>query len=320
MHTQFMLINKSRLLAIAALMFISTGYGSVYSQEGKDIGAFMMGPETEVFSKDFKDGKRLIHYTHEGMIVSDNPESPWHDASFYVQGSALIDENGKRIADVALCETTDPKGDLTWFTYWAGEEGAEMTLKAGTGRWKNIAGSAVYPGGYLALADGFMKYPWELEWKILADDELPGPLNTEDYAFHDQGLSFHGPHVTTHSKKLKTGVTLVYSDQKGVLLSEDPEALSPRNFATCYDRGTTYKVGDTSPGDVMLLEDTDPDGDIVWLYHEWWYGKGPGSYEFIGGTGKWKGISGRGVTLGMLKPRTDDHFMLRSEMHWNLGD
>ena len=68
----------------------------------------------------------------------------------------------------------------------------------------------------------------------------------------------------------------------------------------------------------MLLEDTDPDGDIVWLYHEWWYGKGPGSYEFIEGTGKWKGITGRGVTLGMLRPRTDDHFMLRSEMHWNI--
>ncbi len=68
----------------------------------------------------------------------------------------------------------------------------------------------------------------------------------------------------------------------------------------------------------MLLEDTDPDGDIAWLYHEWWYGEGPGTYRFIGGTGKWAGISGVGSTLGILKDRTDDHYMLRSEIFWNI--
>ena len=47
-----------------------------------------------------------------------------------------------------------------------------------------------------------------------------------------------------------------------------------------------------------------------------WYGKGPGSYVFIGGTGKWQGIVGYGKTLGMLRGRTDDHFMLKSQMHW----
>lgn len=69
----------------------------------------------------------------------------------------------------------------------------------------------------------------------------------------------------------------------------------------------------------MLLEDTDPDGDVVWLCHIWWYGKCPGTYEFIGGTGKWQGISGVGVTRGMVRERSDDHFMLKSEMHWNIS-
>ena len=68
----------------------------------------------------------------------------------------------------------------------------------------------------------------------------------------------------------------------------------------------------------MLLEDTDADGDIVWLCHIWWYDKGPGSYDFLGGTGKRKGISGRGTTRGSLRDRTDDHYMLKSEMHWNI--
>ena len=48
-------------------------------------------------------------------------------------------------------------------------------------------------------------------------------------------------------------------------------------------------------------------------------GQAAGTYEFIGGSGKWKGITGVGVTRGMLRGRTDDHFMLKSEMHWNIS-
>ena len=96
------------------------------------------------------------------------------------------------------------------------------------------------------------------------------------------------------------------------------EAKGPRNYATVFDRGTTIQMGSETLGDVMLLEDTDPDGDIAWLVHIWWYGKGPGTYRFIGGTGKWAGIIGQGKTLGSLRRRSDDHHMLRSEMHWRI--
>ena len=86
----------------------------------------------------------------------------------------------------------------------------------------------------------------------------------------------------------------------------------------CIGTDVQIKAAALMPGDVMLLEDTDPDGDIAWLIHVWWYGKGPGSYQFIGGTGKWEGIQGRGVTRGMFLGRSDDHFMLKSELYWNL--
>ena len=90
-------------------------------------------------------------------------------------------------------------------------------------------------------------------------------------------------------------------------------------YATNFDRGATIKMGDRNLGDVMLLEDTDPDGDVVWLYRTWWYGKGPGTYRFIGGTGKWDGITGEGKTPGILRPRMEGHWMLRSEMHWRIN-
>jgi hypothetical protein len=159
----------------------------------------------------------------------------------------------------------------------------------------------------------------EISWRVERDRkrDCPSLVASGDYRDYDTGYSFHGPHVVTGTKALANGLTLVANHQSGVLISENAD--SPRHNATCYDRGTTIKTSEGKTlGDVMLLEDTDADGDIVWLYHEWWYGQGPGSYEFIGGTGKWKGIVGLGQTLGMVQRRADDHYMPTWEMHWRI--
>ena len=306
------------LIVLVAGLILNISTDKLCAQQSTDEGFFFVGPEIETSGKKFKDGKYLKHYTHEGYVISENEMGPWHDGIMYVQGSALMDEEGTRIADVALCEITDREGNLCWFVFRNSAGDFRLEIKAGTGKWDNIAGSAEMFTATGTRADGYLKFPWKLSWEIKEKAADGIEINNTEYSFHDQGLSFHGPHITTLSRELNNGVSLVYSHQAGVLLSEDPQAASPRNFATCFDRGTTYILDGKTLGDVMLLEDTDPDGDIVWLYHEWWYGKGPGSYEFIVGTGKWEGISGRGVTLGMLRPRTDDHFMLRSEMHWNI--
>ncbi len=195
---------------------------------------------------------------------------------------------------------------------------ATGSICKGIGKWKGITGKGRVLGELRERSDGHVTPQWEMNWEISNRKSAALRGKPGDHAYHDRGLSFHGPHIKELTKTLANGVTLVVSNQSGVLLSDDREAKSPRNLATCYDRGTTYTLAGKNLGDVMLLEDTDPDGDVVWLYHEWWYGKGPGSYEFIGGVGKWKGISGYGKTLGMSRPRTDDHYMLKSEMHWNL--
>lgn len=154
---------------------------------------------------------------------------------------------------------------------------------------------------------------WEVEQNRVRDYEA---LVAEGaYTNCETGYSFHGGHVITGTKVLTSGLTIVANVQAGVLLRDNAD--SPRHNTTCYDRGTTIKTSEGKTlGDVMLLEDRDADGDVVWLHHEWWYGQGPGSYEFIGGTGKWKGITGVGQTLGMVQRRADDHYMPSWEMHW----
>jgi len=314
---------RSLFLKVILLAIVSH-FASVHQLDAsEDSGYLFLQPQEEKRVKSFKNGNKLLAYHQFGTVASEEASSPWHKATFFAQGSILTDKKNNIIAHVALCETIDANGDLTWSTLWRGEDGAsEISLKAGTGKWKGVAGSGTLAIDRSQRIDGHTQPLYAIDWKIENRPPAAGRSKPEDYQFHDKGLSFHGPHIHDFSKTLDSGVTLIVSSQSGVLLSDDENAKSPRNFATCYDRGTTYKPApDTkggSNGDAMLLEDTDPDGDIVWLYHEWWYSNPPGSYEFIGGTGKWKGITGYGATRGMLRGRTDDHYMLKSEMHWNI--
>lgn len=311
-----MLLSKHIALMAMTLSLLNAGTAVA----GTDEGHIFAGPREVKKSKQLKSGLRIVAYHQRGVFISEAQGSPWYQAALFIQGTTIEDAEGKVIQDVALCEATDAEGDLNWSILWRPRNKAHtIAFKLGTGKWEGIAGQGRLPGPVRARADDHEMPRYQIQWRV---DPNARPIlerleRKDQYEHHDQGLSFHGPHITDFSRALANGTKLVVSSQSGVLLSENPQARSPRNHATCYDRGTTVHTA-TGNGDIMLLEDTDPDGDVVWLCHIWWYGKGPGTYEFLGGIGKWRGITGVGVTRGMLRPRTDDHFMLKSEMHWSI--
>ena len=288
--------------------------------EGEDSGYIFSGPLVEEKIKTVKEGVILVDNHRTGVVVSDNPDSPWYQAAVYSHGSILRDPRGKVIQEVALYEVTDPDGDLSFAVYWNPPSGkASLHFVVGTGKWDGIAGSGKIMGMVRDRADDNIMPRYEFEWKMSnkPHGQIESLKKKGEYTNHAKSLSFHGPHISELVRELSNGLNLEISTQAGVLLGEGPEE-SPRAYATCYDRGTTVRRGKDTLGDVMLLEDTDPDGDMAWLIHVWWYGKGDGSYQFIGGTGKWAGITGEGTTLGMLRERSDDHYMLRSEIHWRI--
>lgn len=134
----------------------------------------------------------------------------------------------------------------------------------------------------------------------------------------DSGYLFLGPHETTRTKTVKEGVTLVATHQSGVIVSGNPE--SPWNHATVFAQATLVKDDQGNVlKEVALIETTDPDGDMT-LGFLWRPAGAEGSFQFAVGTGKWEGITGIGVTRGMLRERTDDHFMLNSELHWRIRE
>lgn len=316
-----------RTTAIVSFLLFFLSPQAIQAQtklKGSDEGYLFMGAREEIKSKQIKKDCIIKAFISKGVVITNNPNSPWYNAACFAHGSIVTDLEGKILKEVVIYETTDAQGNLTWSVLWhpEGENSpGTFTLIQGTGKWAGIHGSGQTKGKAAGRADQHIKPSYQINWEI---DPVNAPFSdsiqgTENYAFMDQCLSFHGPHVFLESRELSNGISLEFSSQSGVLMSMlGFETVSPRNGATCFDRGNTVKLHGKTQGDVMLLEDTDADGDVVWLYHIWWYNKGPGIYQFIGGTGKWEGIQGVGVTRGMFKGRTDDHFMLKSELHWNL--
>jgi len=290
---------------------------------GKDSGYIFAGPTVERKRKVVKPGVVLIDNHRTGVIVSDNTGSPWHKATYYAHGSILSDTEGKFIRQVAFCETIDLDGDVTWSILWEPREGkATYHFIVGTGKWKGIAGEATITGK-TGRADDHTMPTYKMSWEIDPnnDETVPAFQPKGPYTNHATSLSFHGAHVTENVKELASGLRLIINTQLGVLVGESTTEVNlqnPRGYAASYDKGVTVWSGDKRLSDVMLLEDVDPEGDMTWLVHVWWYARGHGLYKFIGGTGKWEGIRGEGKTLGALMRRTDEYHLLRSEIHWRI--
>ena len=290
---------------------------------GKDSGYIFMTPTVERGRKVVKPGVVLVNNHKQGTIYSDNKDSPWHNATYYAHGSILVDDEGKFIRQAAFCETIDPDGDVTWSILWEPTPGnAIYHLVVGTGKWKGIAGKAKITGA-ASRADDHTMPTFNMSWEIDEKNDLTVPAFEPKgpYTNHATSLSFHGAHVTENIKELASGLRLIINTQLGVLVGEgtvEENLNNPRGYAASSDKGVTVWSGDERLSDVMLLEDVDPEGDITWLVHVWWYARGSGLYKFVGGTGKWEGIRGEGKTLGALMRRTDENHLLRSEIHWRI--
>lgn len=319
---------KTLTLLLSFMLIVA---GPIYSQKQlspssdlkKDAGYFFTGPREMIKTKKIKSDIIITAFTQKGVIITEEEGSPWYNATIFLQGSVLKDTMGNELKEVIICEACDKDGDLNWAVlhYPEGNTGpGSFELVQGTGKWAGIMGTGKITGNRTERADEYSMPGYDITWQI---DPVNAPNSDEiedkeQYEFRDECLSFHGPHVFLFSRELANGISLEFSTQSGVLMSLlSPETISPRNNATCFDRGNTVKLNGQTLGDVMLLEDTDQDGDVVWLLHIWWYNKGPGSYKFIDGIGKWEGIEGIGVTRGNYLNRTDDHFMLKSELVWD---
>ena len=295
-----------------------------YSQSsGQDQGYVFSSAHVEEERKELTNGLLLIANHQKGVFVSENPDSPWYQATFLAQGTTFQNVDGHTIGDAAILESVDADGDAAWAYIFQiyGVQPYDFHFIGGTGKWEGITGKgvAMHKGMASGRADDHFMPTWKMEWTIKPGGNMVTEIeeSKKNYTGYDKGYSFHGPHMNEEILKQKNGLVLISNNQRGVFISENPE--SPFYDATWLASGTTIKNDEGKTlGDIMLSETIDPEGDVVWIVHTWWYAEGGGLYKIIGGTGKWEGIQGEGKTLGMRGNRTDGHFMLNAEAYWKL--
>ena len=288
----------------------------------KSKGYVFARPPVEYKKTPLRNGTTVVGGRSTGIFVSEDSDGPWTQATFQSMGTRVVERNGQPLCETALWEATDPDGDTAWAVlhWWPGEGPGTFQFIEGTGKWQGITGGGETRGTVRERVDGHLMLQWEIDWKI--DKNRPKFIdalgNRDKFPNYDKGYSFHGPHAHVATKELANGLVLVANVQSGFSMSENPQG--PRHHATSSNPGTTIKSAEGKTlGDVMLLEYMDPDGDLSWIYHMWWYAESQCGYQFVGGTGKWKGISGGGKPLGIVCQRADDHFMVNWELCWRVG-
>ena len=313
--------TTDRLAALTIIVLIAAtpvAWGAADS--GHDEGYVFTAPPVVKSSEKLKTGVTLTVNHSTGVTVSENPDSPWYQAVFFCQATSVMDAVGVHVAEMSLCEAIDGDGDVTWLAmlWWMAEGDGTFDIIAGTGKWKGIKGTGTTRGVVRERADHWGMTKWKIDWQIEQEPfDFDAAVAAGNYTDYGKGYSFHGPHVTESVRELTNGLVLDANTQTGMWIAEDPD--NPLNHLKWRSHDTTVIDSNGEVlADILIPEAVDPSGDIIFMYQTWWYAEGAGETVMLGGTGKWKGITGFGRTLGALFQRADDHHEVESEFHWKI--
>ena len=109
--------ERTALLLIVGFMcagFSAPATAQTQDETKHDQGYVFSGAHVDESIVVLANGLMLVPNHQSGVIVSENPEGPWHHATFFSQGTTIRHADGKTIADIALNQSTDPEGDSTW--------------------------------------------------------------------------------------------------------------------------------------------------------------------------------------------------------------
>ena len=307
-------MNGERLAAVlmvaVVLMFGAGITGAEEALEpGQDRGYTIHGPHVKTVFRPINDSLILARNTQQGVTVTENPASPFHDARWVYRGSTIQKNDGSELGEAGVMEFTDPDGDVVFVPvvnwYYEGAESYWWVVE-GTGKWHGITGK-IWPTGMRKdrKDDGWM-VNFGAEWKIDPDAGVPDSAELKKkFAKHEAIRALVHPTAKESETVWKKGSVVGVYTMSGVLLSDDET--SPFRNASVFLQGLEFHDADGNAlplTTVWAMESTDADGDAVFMSLDNRQG-GPQRILIIGGTGKWAGISGEGRVKG-AEPRGDD--------------
>ena len=315
------------LIAVTAIVALTLPVtpANAESETVRDTGWMMLRPFAleETYAVE---GKYDMHFGHRsGASFSENRDSPFHVATVLCQETLFHNPEGAEIGEVGMCELTGAEGDTAFlrFLYWF-EDGMPVDLEfiGGTGKWRYIKGSCKVLEELDHRTDHHPIVSFEAEWtadrESYEDHDVDAIAKARGYDRADTSQTLHGPHVTENISEPGNGLLLVRNNQRGIMVTEDPESpLSSRSVWIIH--GTTIRHDDDVLADFLVGHHViDAAGDLVFFSQAVWYEVGNAQTKVFDGTGKLAGIEGE-VKVPGSGPRKDDHNNLYLEILYKLG-
>ena len=149
------------LLTTSAVLVTSTAL----AVEGSDTGYSMLLPTASVKTTK-PDGGVSTRNTHKGFAVTDNKESPLHNARMDCETTMVDDSSGTQIFEYITCNFMQADGDEAYmFVAFSPEMPPNMKFFGGTGKWKGLTGTLENTGEPFHWPDESGIYVnWAITW------------------------------------------------------------------------------------------------------------------------------------------------------------
>jgi|GEM_PF-1638285 len=112
-----------------------------------------------------KNGSTVIRTRMKGVIVADDPKTPFHLAGQSCGGTTVLSAKGFPPHSSGYCSTIDKDGDAWWIWWRAEGRGSIWEFIDGTGKYADIDGKGK-TATLVRLSDGRQTLRWEGSWRL----------------------------------------------------------------------------------------------------------------------------------------------------------
>lgn len=153
--------------AVSALLLICF-FGPLQAAEPAPMrtgGGTVTYVATATETTNLKKGGSVIRTRMKGVIVADDPNTPFHLAGQSCGGTTILPANGSPPHSSGYCSTIDKDGDAWWIWWRAEANGSVWEFIDGTGKYTDIEGKGKTTT-LVRLPDGRQTLRWEGSWRL----------------------------------------------------------------------------------------------------------------------------------------------------------
>ncbi len=157
-----------RSAVMVSALFLAWGFGQLQAAEPAPMrngSGTVTYVATATETTNLKNGGSVIRTRMKGIIVADDPKTPFHLAGQSCGGTTVLSANGAPPHSSGYCSTIDKDGDAWWIWWRAEGKGSVWEFIDGTGKYENIEGKGKTTT-LVRLPDGRQTLRWEGSWRM----------------------------------------------------------------------------------------------------------------------------------------------------------